>query len=117
MNSLTTQYRRSQLIALPVPGGAGPAQYRYAVRINGGRECVSYQFAEWVVGDFNSQAEVFPCKNSTDDTATGAALKSTSLVTTVKNGRLSSGASAIHTTACSLLSGSVRSSEGLMHEH
>lgn len=117
MNSLTTQYRRSQLIALPVPGGAGPAQYRYAVRINGGRECVSYQFAEWVVGDFNSQAEVFPCKNSTEDTATGAALKSMSLVTTAKNRRLSSDASATHTTACSLLSGSVRSSEGLMHEH
>lgn len=117
MNSLTTQYRRSQLIALPVSGGAGPAQYRYAVRIPGGRECVSYQFAEWVVGDFNSQAEAFQCKNSTDDTSTPAALKSTLSAGTGKSGKSFSGDQAIRTTVCSLLSGSRRSSEGWIHEH
>lgn len=117
MNSLTTQYRRSQLIALPVPGGAGPAQYRYAVRIPGGRECVSYQFAEWVVGDFNSQAEAFLCKNSTDGTATGAELKSRLLAGTERNDKSFSEDQAICMTACSLLSGSRRSLEGWMHEH
>ena len=31
MNSLTTHYRRSQLIALPVPGGKAKVEYCYAV--------------------------------------------------------------------------------------
>lgn len=57
MNSLSTQYRRSQLIARPVPGGAGPVQFVYGVRVPGGFEPVCYQFAQWVVGDFNGQAE------------------------------------------------------------
>lgn len=56
MNSLTTQYRRSQLVALPVTGGKGPVQFVYGVRVQGAVEPVSYPFAEWVVGDFNSQA-------------------------------------------------------------
>lgn len=116
MNSLTTRYRRSQLIALPVPGGAGPVQYRYAVRLSGHFVPVSYQLAQQMVGEFNRQAETFACRNSTDDIATGGALKSTSLVTTAKKDRLSSGAPATRTTACSLLSGSARSSKGWMHE-
>ncbi len=116
MNSLTTRYRRSQLIALPVPGGAGPVQYRYAVRVSGLCVPVSYHLLSQLVGEFNRQAETFACRNSTDDTATGGELKSTSRVTTQKNDRLSSGALGTRTTACSLLSGSARSSKGWMHE-
>ena len=33
MNSLTTHYRRSQLIALPVPGGKAKVEYCYAVNV------------------------------------------------------------------------------------
>ncbi|ALX78121.1 hypothetical protein AFK66_021725 [Cronobacter malonaticus LMG 23826] len=110
------RYRRSQLIALPVPGGAGPVQYRYAVRVSGHCVPVSYQLVQQMVGEFNRQAEAFACRNSTDDTATGGELKSTSPVTTQKNDRLSSGARVTRTTACSLLSGSARSSKGWMHE-
>ncbi|GEM_PF-218451 len=65
MNSLTTQYRRSQLVALPVTGGKGPVQFVYGVRVQGAVEPVSYPFAEWVVGDFNSQGEKAECENST----------------------------------------------------
>lgn len=65
MNSLPTQYRRSQLVVRPVPGGAGPVQFVYGVRVPGGFEPVCYQFAQWVVGDFNGQAESV-CENSTD---------------------------------------------------
>ena len=35
MNSLTTHYRRSQLIALPVPGGKAKVEYCYAVNVPG----------------------------------------------------------------------------------
>ena len=65
MNSLPTQYRRSQLIARPVPGGADPVQFVYGVRVPGGFEPVCYQFAQWVVGDFNGQVGSV-CENSTD---------------------------------------------------
>lgn len=53
MNSLTTHYRRSQLIALPVPGGKAKVEYCYAVNVPGDREIVTHSFAEWAVGDFN----------------------------------------------------------------
>ncbi len=55
MNSLTTHYRRSQLIALPVPGGKAKVEYCYAVNVPGDREIVTHSFAEWAVGDFNRQ--------------------------------------------------------------
>ncbi|MCE3847141.1 cell division inhibitor YmfM, partial [Escherichia coli] len=55
MNSLTTPYRRSQLIALPVPGGKAKVEYCYAVNVPGDREIVTHSFAEWAVGDFNRQ--------------------------------------------------------------
>ncbi|MCQ8806469.1 cell division inhibitor YmfM, partial [Escherichia coli] len=51
MNSLTTHYRRSQLIALPVPGGKAKVEYCYAVNVLGDREIVTHSFAEWAVGD------------------------------------------------------------------
>ena len=47
MNSLTTHYRRSQLIALPVPGGKAKVEYCYAVNVPGDREIVTHSFAEW----------------------------------------------------------------------
>ena len=55
MNSLTIHYRRSQLIALPVPGGKAKVEYCYAVNVPGGRVIVTHSFAEWAVGDFNRQ--------------------------------------------------------------
>lgn len=58
MNSLTTHYRRSQLIALPVPGGKAKVEYCYAVNVPGDREIVTHSFAEWAVGDFNRQKEL-----------------------------------------------------------
>ncbi|EDB4343566.1 hypothetical protein UJ15_004342 [Salmonella enterica subsp. enterica] len=57
MNSLTTHYRRSQLIALPVPGGKAKVEYCYAVNVPGDREIVTHSFAEWAVGDFNRQSD------------------------------------------------------------
>ena len=66
MNSVTTQYRRSQLIARPMPGGKGPVQFVYGVMVSGCFEPVCYQFADWVVGDFNGQAEKVECEHSTD---------------------------------------------------
>lgn len=52
MNSLTTHYRRSQLIALPVPGGKAKVEYCYAVNVPGDRAIVTHSFAEWAVGGF-----------------------------------------------------------------
>lgn len=66
MNSVTTQYRRSQLIARPMPGGKGPVQFVYGVMVSGCFEPVCYQFADWVVGDFNGQAEKVEYGHSTD---------------------------------------------------
>lgn len=54
MNSLTTHYRRSQLIALPVPGGKAKVEYCYAVNVPGDREIVTHSFAEWAVAAFAS---------------------------------------------------------------
>ena len=65
MNSLTTHYRRSQLIALPVPGGKAKVEYCYAVNVPGDREIVTHSFAEWAVGDFNRQKETVLCNKLT----------------------------------------------------
>ncbi|EMJ8067560.1 TPA: hypothetical protein NPX65_004168 [Escherichia coli] len=65
MNSLTTHYRRSQLIALPVPGGKVKVEYCYAVNVPGDREIVTHSFAEWAVGDFNRQKETVLCDKLT----------------------------------------------------
>ena len=61
MNSLSTQYRRSQLVARPVPGEQDRA-VRVWVRVPVRFEPVCYQFAQWVVGDFNGRAEKV-CEN------------------------------------------------------
>lgn len=76
MNSVTTQYRRSQPIARPMPGGKGPAQFVYGVMVSGCFEPVCYQFADWVVGDFNGQAEKVECEHSTDGLKTATASQS-----------------------------------------
>lgn len=76
MNSVTTQYRRSQLIARPMPGGKGPAKFVYGVMVSGCFEPVCYQFADWVVGDFNGQAEEVECEHSTDGLKTATASQS-----------------------------------------
>lgn len=89
MNSLTTQYRRSQLVALPVTGGKGPVQFVYGVRVQGAVEPVSYLFAEWVVGDFNSQAEKAECENSTGGFVTEEASPSVSFGGSQNRGGLS----------------------------
>lgn len=51
MNSLTTHYRRSQLIALPVPGGKAKVEYCYAVNVPGDREIVTTALLSglWVI--------------------------------------------------------------------
>lgn len=66
MNSLTTQYRRSQLIALPMPGGREPVPFCYAVNVPGDREVVTHEFAEWAVGDWREEAAAQLCTNLTD---------------------------------------------------
>ncbi|HEC5179914.1 TPA: hypothetical protein R3U81_002966 [Escherichia coli] len=50
MNSLTTHYRRSQLIALPVPGGKAKVEYCYAVNVPGER-CLRKSSKRAVPGD------------------------------------------------------------------
>lgn len=57
MNSLATEYRRSQLFARPVAGGKGPSPFVYGVRVANEFESVCREFAHWVEGDFNGQAE------------------------------------------------------------
>lgn len=69
MNSLTTQYRRSQLIALPMPGGREPVPFCYAVNVPGDREVVTHEFAEWVVGDWREEVAAQLCTNLTDGSA------------------------------------------------
>lgn len=113
MNSLTVNHRLPQLRAIPVKGSS----FRYERMVSGRWVQCNHSRVRLIVGAFNRKAKNLVCKSSTEHTATGVALKCMSLDTTGKSGRLSSGASAIHTTVCSLLSGSVRSSEGLMHEH
>ena len=74
MNSLTTHYRRSQLIALPVPGGKAKVEYCYAVNVLGDREIVTHSFAEWAVGDFNRQKETVLCDKLTAGSKPGGSL-------------------------------------------
>ncbi len=69
MNSLTTQYRRSQLIALPMPGGREPVPFCYAVNVPGDREIVTHEFAEWAVGDWREEAAAQVCTNLTGGSA------------------------------------------------
>ncbi len=88
MNSLTTRYRRSQLIALPVPGGAGPVQYRYAVRVSGHCVPVSYQLAQQMVTFLsslsNTEAVMPPGDSPHILRGTRACLKRCHLLNTVR---------------------------------
>lgn len=70
MNSLTRQYRRSQLTALPMPGGRESVPYCYVENVSGDREPVTHDFADWAVGDWRREVEAELCANSTDGSKT-----------------------------------------------
>ncbi len=89
MNSLTTHYRRSQLIALPVPGGKAKVEYCYAVNVPGDREIVTHSFAEWAVGDFNRQKETVLCEKLTAGSKITTECPSESFVGSQKHSALS----------------------------
>lgn len=114
MNSLTVNNRLPQLRAIPVQG---TSSFRYERMVSGRWVPCNHSRARLIVGAFNRKAKNLVCKSSTDGTATGAELKSRLLAGTERNDKLFSEDQAIRTTACSLLSGSRRSSEGWMHEH
>lgn len=93
MNSLTTHYRRSQLIALPVPGGKAKVEYCYAVNVPGDREIVTHSFAEWAVGDFNRQKETVLCDKLTAGSKITTECPSESFVGSRKHNGLAAGKS------------------------
>lgn len=95
MNSLTTHYRRSQLIALPVPGGKAKVEYCYAVNVPGDREIVTHSFAEWAVGDFNRQKETVLCDKLTAGSKITTECPSESFVGNRKHNGLSTYAKAM----------------------
>lgn len=95
MNSLTTHYRRSQLIALPVPGGKAKVEYCYAVNVPGDREIVTHSFAEWAVGDFNRQKETVLCDKLTAGSKITTECPSESFVGNRKHNGLSTSAKAM----------------------
>ncbi len=112
MNSLTTQYRRSQLIALPMPGGREQVPFCYAVNVPGDREVVTHEFAEWAVGDWREEATAQLCTNLTDGSAITTActsglsdgsLKPAALSTCVKTTSMAS--ASVHSTSLSASSG------------
>lgn len=92
MNSLTTHYRRSQLIALPVLGGKAKVEYCYAVNVPGDREIVTHSFAEWAVGDFNRQKETVLCDKLTAGSKITTEYSSESFVGSRKHNGLSTSA-------------------------
>ena len=114
MNSLTVNNRLPQLRAIPVQG---TSSFRYERMVSGRWVPCNHSRARLIVGAFNRKAKNLVCKNSTDGTETGAELKSRLLAGTERNDKSFSDDQAICMTACSLLSGSRRSSEGWMHEH
>lgn len=99
MNSLTTHYRRSQLIALPVPGGKAKVEYCYAVNVPGDREIVTHSFAEWAVGDFNRQKETVLCDKLTAGSKITTECPSESFVGSRKHNGLSTSVKAMSMSA------------------
>lgn len=116
MNILTTPYRRSQLIALPMPGGKAKVDYCYAVNIPGDREVVSHDFVEWAVGDWRREVEAELCVNLTDTTLITTESAYTSLDMTAKNGKSYSCVPAIPINARGHLINSGRNSSGWTNE-
>ncbi len=110
MNSLTTHYRRSQLIALPVPGGKAKVEYCYAVNVPGDREIVTHSFAEWAVGDFNRQKETVLCDKLTAGSKITTECPSESFVGSWKHNGLSTSVKAMNMNASARLSISGKSS-------
>lgn len=72
MSILSRHYRRSQLIALPMPGGKG-GQQCYGVNVPNGLEIVSHSFVEWAVDDWRREVEGQLCERSTDFSETTTA--------------------------------------------
>lgn len=97
MNILTTPYRRSQLIALPMPGGKAKVEYCYAVNIPGDREVVSHDFVEWAVGDWRREVEADLCVSLTDGSETEEVSPSMSSAGSQKLSELSTCAKTMNT--------------------
>lgn len=111
MNILTTPYRRSQLIALPMPGGKAKVEYCYAVNIPGDREVVSHEFTEWAVGDWRREAEAQLCATSIGISETNTESlfglsvgnqKATALSTSGKRRGISPSVLALSTDSCNI---------------
>ncbi len=111
MNILTTPYRRSQLIALPMPGGKTKVEYCYAVNIPGERPVVSHEFTKWAVGDWRREVEAQLCATSTgiSETTTESLFglsvgsqKATALSTSEKLRGISPNALALSTDSCNI---------------
>lgn len=111
MNILTTPYRRSQLIALPMPGGKAKVEYCYAVNIPGDRPVVSHEFTEWAVGDWRREVEAQLCATSIGISETNTeslfglsagSQKATALSTSEKLRDISPSALALSTDSCNI---------------
>lgn len=114
MNSVTAINRLPQLRAIPVPG---TPLFQYERMVSGRWVACNHSRAAGVVGVFNRKARKLTCRNSTVTTSIPAASKFMLSAMTGKSSRSSTGAPVIRTTACSLLNGSARNSEGWKDEH
>ena len=110
MNSLTRHYRRSQLTALPMPGGREAVPYCYVENVSGDREPVTHEFASWAVGDWRREVEAELCVNLTEGSKTTAECQSVLSAGSQKHSALSTCEMAIHTNASGRLSSSGKSS-------
>ena len=104
MNILTTPYRRSQLIALPMPGGKAKVEYCYAVNIPGDREVVSHEFTEWAVGDWRRATSIGISETNTESLfgLSAGSQKVTALSTFEKLRDISPSALALSTDSCNI---------------
>lgn len=116
MNSLNRFRPAKQFRCRPLVGNA-PFGYDEILRAADGSH--NYQPTEELVGAFSAFNEKGrdEWKNLTGGTGITGGLKCTSLVMTGKSGRSSSCAAVTRMSACSLLSGSGRNSEGWKDEH
>lgn len=110
MSSLTRHYRRSQLTALPMPGGREPVPYCYVENVSGDREPVTHDFANWAVGDWRREVEADLCAKLTEGSKTTVECQSVLSAGNQKHSALSTCAMAIRTNASAHLSSSGKSS-------
>lgn len=97
MNSLTTHYRRSQLIALPVPWKSEGGVLLCSKCTRQG--IVTHSFAEWAVGDFNRQKETVLCDKLTAGSKITTECPSESFVGSRKHNGLSTSVKAMSMSA------------------